>query len=252
MDRKEFIRQLSLLLEDIPEAERREAMDFYNSYFDDAGPERESQVIQELGGTPQKAAASIKAEFLNGRQDYGEYTERGYRDTRIPNKGQMPQPLHEKEPDKGGGKRRGAKKRQKLTKVILAILVLAAGGSICLRLMGGLVEGTFSLLGWLARGAFSLVGWLAALVFGVAAAVFALFIGGVALAAVGIAKCVTNPPLGLLAIGLGLFLLGIGVLLLLLYITLAVKVLPRFFRWLHGHLDSFFRWCRMKWTELRD
>ena len=37
MNRKEFMRQLELLLSDISEDERREALDYYESYFDEAG-----------------------------------------------------------------------------------------------------------------------------------------------------------------------------------------------------------------------
>ena len=37
MDRKQFMRQLEALLSDIPGEERREALEYYESYFDEAG-----------------------------------------------------------------------------------------------------------------------------------------------------------------------------------------------------------------------
>ena len=43
MNRQEFLRQLAQLLEDIPEAERREALEYYNNYFDDAVQPRSSR-----------------------------------------------------------------------------------------------------------------------------------------------------------------------------------------------------------------
>ncbi len=96
MNREGFLEGLARLLADIPENERQEALEFYNNYFDDAGPENEARVIEELGGTPERAAASIRAEFQSDRPqrqpNYGEYTERGYRDTRIPHTDQMPRP----------------------------------------------------------------------------------------------------------------------------------------------------------------
>ena len=49
MDRMQFMKQLEELLSDISETERMEALDYYNSYFDDAGPEKEADVIRELG-----------------------------------------------------------------------------------------------------------------------------------------------------------------------------------------------------------
>ena len=64
MERKQFMKQLERLLLDIPEAERQEALDYYESYFDDAGPEREAEIIQKLG-SPGKVAAIIKADLQN-------------------------------------------------------------------------------------------------------------------------------------------------------------------------------------------
>lgn len=78
MNRKEFMAQLERLLGELPENERLEALRFYNDYFDEAGPENEARVIQELG-SPGKVAAVIRAN-LDGNQDQGEFTEQGYRD----------------------------------------------------------------------------------------------------------------------------------------------------------------------------
>ena len=39
MDRAQFMQALEKLLADISETERQDALDFYNSYFDDAGAE---------------------------------------------------------------------------------------------------------------------------------------------------------------------------------------------------------------------
>lgn len=65
MNRARFMEQLERLLSDISEEERREALEYYESYFDEAGPEKEASVIQELG-SPEKVAASIK-EDLKGQ-----------------------------------------------------------------------------------------------------------------------------------------------------------------------------------------
>lgn len=47
MNRKEFLAQLSRLLWDIPEADRKDALEYYENYFEDAGEENESSVIQD-------------------------------------------------------------------------------------------------------------------------------------------------------------------------------------------------------------
>lgn len=58
MTRQEYMQQLAALLAAMPEAERRDALDYYEEYFDTAGPEKEAQTIQELG-SPQNVAEKI-------------------------------------------------------------------------------------------------------------------------------------------------------------------------------------------------
>ena len=48
MSRKEFLDELAFLLQDIPLVEQLEALQYYNDYFDDAGPEAEQDIIKEL------------------------------------------------------------------------------------------------------------------------------------------------------------------------------------------------------------
>ena len=79
MRKEEFLRELEALLQNISESERREALQYYRDYFDDAGPENEEEIIRELG-SPQKVAATIQAGL--GEND-GEFSERGYRDNRF-------------------------------------------------------------------------------------------------------------------------------------------------------------------------
>lgn len=243
MNREGFLRELSRLLEDIPENERREALEYYNNYFDDAGPENEAKIIQELGGTPERVAASIRAEFQSGksdnRQNYGEYTEHGYRDTRIPHTEQMPRPVFTQKKKKTDPKR-PYNENNKIIKIILIVLIVLVGGSTCLGLLSSLVGLIFGILGG-----------LLSIIFGIAAAVFSLLVSGVALTAAGIAKCLINPALGLLMCGFGLLLLGIGLLLLILCIWLASKLLPRATQWSYDCLRRFCDWCKAKWNKIK-
>lgn len=66
MTRTEFMDQLAGLLQRIPDAEREEALQYYNDYFDDAGPENEQKVIEELG-TPGRVAENIRRELSEGQ-----------------------------------------------------------------------------------------------------------------------------------------------------------------------------------------
>ena len=72
MNRTEYMRQLESLLQNISATEREEALQYYNEYFNDAGPENEQNVIEALGN-PAKVAENIKKDILwNG---YGELPE---------------------------------------------------------------------------------------------------------------------------------------------------------------------------------
>ena len=82
MNRAQFMEQLEKLLSDISEEERQEALDYYESYFDDAGEDQEANVIRELG-SPGKVAAIIKADLRESSQNYREYTENGFQDDRV-------------------------------------------------------------------------------------------------------------------------------------------------------------------------
>lgn len=76
MNRADFMRNLAELLADMAPAEREEAIQYYNDYFDDAGAENEQSVIASLG-TPEQLAETIKA-GLFGSQTAGEFTEKGF------------------------------------------------------------------------------------------------------------------------------------------------------------------------------
>lgn len=73
MNKEEFLRQLELLLKDIPQEEREEALRFYAEYFSEAGPSQEQAVLNELV-SPERVAASIKA-ALPGFENEGKAEE---------------------------------------------------------------------------------------------------------------------------------------------------------------------------------
>lgn len=81
MSRREFMRQLERLLGDVPVRDREEALEYYEGYFEDAGPEMEGSVMEELG-SPERVAAEIKAGLKNDRES-GQFTDRGYGDERF-------------------------------------------------------------------------------------------------------------------------------------------------------------------------
>lgn len=54
--------RLAAELSKMPRGEMQAAMEYYDEYFDEAGPEREQEAIRELG-SPEKIAAQIKADY---------------------------------------------------------------------------------------------------------------------------------------------------------------------------------------------
>ena len=62
MNRQEFIADLKKKLRKLPFDEIKEAVDYYEGYFDDAGVENEQAVIEELG-SPSAVASQIIATF---------------------------------------------------------------------------------------------------------------------------------------------------------------------------------------------
>ena len=62
MNRNDFILRLEQALAGMPEEERRRAVEYYENYLDEAGPENEAEVLHTLGA-PEKVAADILREF---------------------------------------------------------------------------------------------------------------------------------------------------------------------------------------------
>lgn len=87
MNRAEFMSRLTALLQDVPPAEREEALTYYNEYFDDAGEENEAGVIAALG-SPEELAKAIKAGLFDGGNG-GEFTESGFHGYEQRNKNQL-------------------------------------------------------------------------------------------------------------------------------------------------------------------
>lgn len=87
MTRAEFMSRLTALLQDVPPAEREEAIAYYNEYFDDAGEGNEAGVIAALG-SPEELAKAIKAGLFDGGNG-GEFTESGFHGYEQNNKNQL-------------------------------------------------------------------------------------------------------------------------------------------------------------------
>lgn len=199
MNKEYFLRELERLLSKLPEEERAEAVQYYRDYFEEAGPEREAEILRELG-SPEMAAAQI-LDGLDGRTDSGEFTERGYQDAHY---GKDYRPVEPYEGDTDA-KERQRRRRSGLLLILLAVFfglplagtIISAGFSVVLAVLGGLL-GVF--------------GGLFALVFGGIATAIGLLAGGIGMVISGACNMMT-PAIGTMAVGFGFFLLAAAVLL---------------------------------------
>lgn len=253
MNRKEFLAQLSRLLWDIPEADRKDALEYYENYFEDAGEENEPSVIQELG-SPGKVAAIIKAGLEEGQNEYGAYTEAGYRDERFEERN-MPERQkaesssdsqnHEEDrqeknnwdgsryhgEENGGstayegpyrtyaGTAQRKQPRGGLSWPLLLVLVI-----LTCPLWGGLGLGLLGVfLGLLG----ACIGILVALLF----SGLGLVVGGVVLLANAFLFQLGTPATAVVTAGAALMMTALGLLLTLGFFLLVTKVFPPCFRW---------------------
>ncbi len=77
LDKQNFLNRLQAELADLTSEERREALEYYEEYFADAGEENEADVLISLG-SPEQVAEQIKAGLH--KADEGMFTENGYRE----------------------------------------------------------------------------------------------------------------------------------------------------------------------------
>lgn len=232
MNRKEFMSRLESLLWNISPAEREEALQYYNDYFDDAGAENEQTVIETLGD-PEKIAETIRRDLLREENirkapfsdrelipygktesDRREYGERESWDGQYAGSGSLYEPPREKEKKKSGGD----------MTLLIVLAVLAA--PIWLPVVLGILGTLFGVL----------VVWFSIIFsFGVVAAVL---LGVLLLLIILGGMCVMlNPFVGLVLWGCGLICGSIGIVLLMLTVAMAGIATPAIFRgiaWIFG------------------
>lgn len=223
MSRLEFINELERLLADISEEERAEALCYYHNYFEDAGPEREQEIMEQLG-SPERIAAGIREELGNSSSNErytGYFTERGYEDDRLkePKLEVIHKDRKEKEKEKEAyGYKQESKKENSHNNGMKVILIIAL---IIFALPIGLpiIVTILSLIIGLGAAVFGI--WIACVAISIA-----LTFAGIIATFAGIFKLITAPIIGVSVTGMGLLLFGIGVLFIIITVWLTSKVIP--------------------------
>lgn len=242
MNRDEFIRQLELLLMNIPENERFDAINYYNDYFDDAGVENEQTVIKELG-SPEKVAEKIKEDLgsfdyeepksYSKPQDYGAPTEddcskqynESYSQTQTNSQNASGTYAYE---NYTNTQTTSAPTKNNTPWVIILIIAI-----FTFPLWIGIVAGLF---GALVGVAGALIGVICAL-FGTSVG---LTFGGFGCMIAGFVALAASPAEGLLVIGVGAILAAIGLLLSLLFTWLAFKWIPALCKAIYRAIKGLF------------
>lgn len=209
MNKEQFLKELERLLQGIPENEKREALSYYEEYFDDAGAENEQQVLDRLG-SPMQVAMNIK-EGLRGSIGYQNMG------TNYQNSGF--QHIETQNVYTGGA----AEKRNSLPG--WAIVLIVIGCILCSPVLLG-AAGT--LLGAVASVIFGLIG----LIIGFGAAGIALIVSAVVFVPLGCTLIPLNGFAAMLLIGVGFLLAGIGLLLILATVWMCGWALPTFIKWI--------------------
>lgn len=270
MSRKEYLDQLAYLLQDIPEEERTEALEFYRDYFEEAGEDQEEQVISTLG-SPEKVAAQIKSSLAGDDGHDGTYTETGYRDERFSEDNKVPVAREEKgqrgkESERrqqqsqneyrqsqygygpgqkqrgsqyksnqgyetgGNVRRQGPAQRRSGLTIALIVVICIMASPLLLSLLGVAAGVLLSIL---------------AVVFSVAAAAIAItlaaLVGGVALLITGISALWISPAVGFLMMGGAMIALAIGILMIVLTVWIAGKFVPWALRGIVNFCSRIFR-----------
>ena len=196
MNRQEFMRRLEQLLEGIPEEEKREAIAYYTSYFEDAGEENEEKIIRELE-SPEKVAATIRADFpgCNNSETASSGNQQNYNGA-SQSMGQQ---------NYNGTIQREDNTTRNILLIILLVITSPIWGGILVAI-GGTLAG--------------IIGGL----FGIAVG---CVIGGIAVAGVAITILVTGTiSLGLISMAAGLLMLAIGLCAAGLLVLVCGKFLP--------------------------
>lgn len=259
MNRADFMKNLAELLTDMTPAEREEAIQYYNDYFDDAGEENEQSVIASLG-TPEQLARTIKAGLFDGGSG-GEFTEKGFSGYE-PQKSDEVLDLNQTvESDHGSGWKSGQsvdngqqfnkengygyrttndgnscskperteKKRMSGGTIALIIILCIFAGPVLLGVGGGVFGMIVGLLG----GLFGIF-------VGIGATAIALLIVGVCLFVFGITLLFGTPLGGLCMMGAAMVCLAVGLCFLWLTVMICGGLIPAVIRGVVKLVQSIF------------
>ena len=230
MNRVEFMTELTALLQDISVEEREEALQYYNDYFEDAGADREYDVIRELG-SPKRVSDMIHAGLDGQNEEDSEYRETGYADTRFENYDHPATRETAWRGSENAGYNKEKKKpwTNKWLKLILIILIVCIGAPIIIPLAVGALALIFGILITV------IVADAGKLIAGIAIA-----ISGFIVLFAAIPKLFVSVPAAFAYAGIGFIMIALGAVITALLWWIAWKLIPPMIRWFVDLCKRFF------------
>lgn len=217
MSKIEFLERLEKLLADVPYTERREALNYYTEYFEDADKDEE-EVIRTLG-SPEEVAHNIREE-LAGK----ELAESSVSESRN---------VEENNDDgQNTETEKSTEKKSKLEGWQIVLIILAV--VLTVPVWGGVVTGALG----------AVVGVIAAIlgiILGLAVAAVGMFVAAIVIFVISLTKILVSPLASIFCIGLSVFLIGLAMLCLIASWKIVTVLIPAIWKGLTYIFHSVFR-----------
>lgn len=238
MNRIEYLERLEKLLADIPYTERREALNYYTEYFEDAEKDDED-VIRTLG-SPEEVAHNIREELAGkelseivsaqaadgtsergaAREDAKTDDHNSYADTGA---------SYQSAGSAGEGRKETGKKQLEGWQIALIII----GAVVLFPVYGGVIIGGLGACIGVIAGFFGII-------LGLMAAAVACAIAAVFVFVVAVVKFAVSPLASLFLIGLSIFLAGIAMLCMIASWKSLTVLVPAIFQGIAYIWNSIF------------
>lgn len=230
MNKEDFLKRLEDALTDVSEGEKAEALQYYRDYFEDAGPDKEEEVLASLGA-PEEVARNIKEEGT-----FCEYTEKGFQDgtTQSANAVVVPDQMSSSQNgDQGNANTSSSSQTTKSSDstttavvIIIAILTSPVWVPILFSIFGAILSCIGCFIGFAISGV-------------------VLAIAAIITLVLGITCLFSSPALGAIVIGIAL-ILGVAAIL---FVLLTVVICKYFIPFLVDCVKKFWSWIFKKKKE---
>lgn len=238
MNRREFMDALERLLSDVPLDDKIDALQYYEDYFEDAGYDKEQDIINELK-SPENVAKIIKKDLGITTDNYTENAKSEYKDYRSNYSSQKDGYTQYNNSDNNGytqfntsgnvntgesySYNNNEKKTSKIDRRLLIVILICT-----LPITAGPIMGFFGALFGIVVGVFGFT-------FGMYAGGIGCIIGAIALITTGTLSEAA------LVLGIGFILLAIALFATLLCSLLCRVVIPAIFQGIRRLFQYFFR-----------